>query len=91
MAQIFNPFERRIIGQCFYVVIDYQRAEDLIEQAKLDAWVVKKATQALLTGELDLESFLDLINEATNFDTDDYLEEVEKNLEDAQQILIAKH
>ncbi|NEN90636.1 MAG: hypothetical protein F6K48_17660 [Okeania sp. SIO3H1] len=77
--KILDPFARQEVGSCFYLQIP-QWDEDLNKQMFAAHFVVEKATQQFLNGEVNALDFCDLVEEVID-DMDGYLEEVNSNLE----------
>lgn len=77
---IEDPFMRRGIGGCFYLVIPLAGHEDEeIAAAVANATRVEKAIDAFLDGRLSIEDLLESV-EDTGIDMDQYCDEVESNL-----------
>lgn len=78
--------ERRKIGGCFYPQIILDRSwDDVYEQLEI-ANRVEAAVKQMLDGEVSAEDMLEIVEDC--FDIDDYIEEVEANLEEVSQSII---
>lgn len=79
-SAILDPFSRRRIGGCFYLVIPVAGEEDeAIAAAFREATQVEKAVDSFLDGDLSIEDLLESV-EGNVRDIDQYCEEVEQNL-----------
>jgi len=74
---------KRDVHRCFApLIIIPEDPEADMRQAVRDSMIVDQAVKVLLTGRLDPDSFLDLIEEAiTTPGMDDYLDDFSNNLE----------
>lgn len=79
---ILDPYSRRRIGGCFYLVVPVAGQEDeAIAAAIHEAMAVERATDAFLDGEMSIEDLLESV-EGNVPDIDQYCQEVEQNLYD---------
>lgn len=80
MNAILDPFSRRRIGGCFYLVVPVAGEEDAaIAAAIQEATQVEKAVDSFLDGDLSIEDLLETV-EGNVPDIDQYCQEVEQNL-----------
>lgn len=80
MKAILDPFSRRRIGGCFYLVIPVAGEEDAAIRAAIsEASQVEKAVDLFLDGDLSIEDLLESV-EGHVPDIDQYCQEVEQNL-----------
>lgn len=77
--RIINPFVRQEVGSCFYLQIPADD-KDLMSQMFAAHFVVEKATQQFLNGEINAFDFCDLVETVVD-DMDGYLEEVNGNID----------
>lgn len=80
MEAILDPFSRRRIGGCFYLVVPVAGQEaEAIASAIQEATQVEKAVDSFLDGDLSIEDLLETV-EGNVPDIDQYCQEVEQNL-----------
>ncbi|MBD2481545.1 hypothetical protein [Planktothrix sp. FACHB-1365] len=68
------------IADIFLIDVDLDQPEDLIEQAFIRARIIEKATVKLLNFEIDVQTFLDIV-EPCQDDMDNFLSSVESKIE----------
>lgn len=83
---IIDPFLRREIGSCFYLVIPICETDDEFAQLMADANKVQSAVKSMLDGKLNPEELLESV-EAFVPDIDEYIDEVEENLEAIEPLI----
>lgn len=81
---MLHPLDKRQLGDCFYLVIDLDRAEEEIQLALEHQYQVEQATNAMLNGSVSPEELMEMI-EPFIPDMDQYQDEVEQNLADLSQ------
>lgn len=83
---MLSTYERRRIGSCFYPLIYLDCSWDECYAQLEIANKVEAATKKMLDGDITAEEMLEMIEGC--FDMDQYLDEVEENLEAASSSLI---
>ena len=82
MNEIIDPKVYREFGRSFYLLIPVCDDEQEFQALMEDAEKVSQATKKMLQGSINIEDLLETI-EPFIPSMDDYLEEVEQNLEEA--------
>lgn len=80
MNRIIDPFTRREFGSCFYLVIPICEDDAEFNQLLDDASQVQKSVTSMLNGSMSVEDMLESV-ESFIPSMDDYVEEVETNME----------
>ncbi len=82
MQKIIDPKVYREFGSCFYLVIPVCDDDSEFEALMADADKVCTATKQMLNGSINIEELIESI-EAFIPDMDEYLQEVEENMEES--------
>ncbi|MCC5620713.1 hypothetical protein [Nostoc sp. CHAB 5715] len=82
MLPIIDPKVYKEMGKCFYLLIPVCNNDAEFEALMSDAEKVSEATKKMLDGSIDIEDLLETV-EPSILSMDDYIEEIEKNLEEA--------
>lgn len=80
--EIIDPRVYRNFGNCFYLVIPNCDSDDEFYAIMEDARKVEQATKSMLEGSISIEELLEAVEPFVP-SIDDYIEEVEENMEEA--------
>ncbi|MBG1268247.1 hypothetical protein [Nostoc sp. WHI] len=80
--EIIDPRAYRELGSCFYLVVPTCKDDAEFAALMADADKICNATKQMLDGSINIEELLEAV-EAFIPDMDDYLEEIEENMEES--------
>lgn len=82
MKEIIDPKVCREFSSCFHLLIPVCDSDEEFQALMKDADKVMKATQKMLKGSINIEELLETI-EVFIPSMDDYIKEIEENMEEA--------